>query len=121
MGEPEIDLETFIDLFDTALASDNPAVKNALKKLLLIATIVDSEIDPKTKIAGPLRKCINEINDLRNRLKSLENKLSQPSSRERDEMKNLIQELERMKINQYQKFTKARWDVSGFDNGKEFL
>ena len=34
--QADFDLETFIDLFDTAMTSDNPAVKKALKNLILI-------------------------------------------------------------------------------------
>lgn len=33
------ELNTFIDLFDTAITSDTPAVKKALRNLLLVASI----------------------------------------------------------------------------------
>jgi hypothetical protein len=44
------ELEIFMDLFDTALASDTPAVKKALRNLMLVASI-----DTSTETHRPLR------------------------------------------------------------------
>lgn len=70
--QSDFDLEQFIDLFDTALASDNPAVKRALKNLLMIATLVDSDIKPEDRVKGPLRRVVDDINNLTRRINQLE-------------------------------------------------
>lgn len=48
------ELETFMDLFDTALASDTPAVKKALRNLMLV-----SSIDTSPDIHRPLRDILS--------------------------------------------------------------
>lgn len=52
------DLETFVELFDTAITSDNPAVKKALKNLLLVASIVN---DDKTTATRPLYNLLKNL------------------------------------------------------------
>lgn len=76
--QSDIDLETFVDLFDTALSSDNPAVKKALKNLMLITTMVQSEISPEQRMNGPLRQVIDDIKNLNRRLNSLESQRIYP-------------------------------------------
>lgn len=72
----DFDLEQFIDLFDTALASNNPAVKRALKNLMMIATLVDSDLTPEQRIKGPLRRVVDDINNLTRRISQLEQEKS---------------------------------------------
>ena len=67
--EEDFNLEQFVDLFDTAMMSDNPTVKKAFKNLMLVATLVSAENEPKI---GPLRELITTINDLRARVSTLE-------------------------------------------------
>jgi hypothetical protein len=69
MIEDDFNLETFVDLFDTAMMSDNPTVKKAFKNLMLVATLVNSENDPKI---GPLREMVKTIEDLQQRVRVLE-------------------------------------------------
>jgi hypothetical protein len=69
--QADFDLETFIDLFDTAMTSDNPAVKKALKNLILISTLVDAKSDYGSR-HGPLRRLVEEVKHLNQRLTSLE-------------------------------------------------
>lgn len=69
--QADFDLETFIDLFDTAMTSDNPAVKKALKNLILISTLVDAKSDHGLR-QGPLRRAIEDIKHLNQRLTNLE-------------------------------------------------
>jgi hypothetical protein len=71
-NQSDFDLETFVDLFDAALTSDNPAVKKALKNLLLITTMVQSELSAEERIKGPLRQVIDDIGNLNRRLNRLE-------------------------------------------------
>jgi hypothetical protein len=69
--QADFDLETFIDLFDTAMTSDNPAVKKALKNLILISTLVDAKSDYGSR-HGPLRRLVEDVKHLNQRLTSLE-------------------------------------------------
>jgi hypothetical protein len=67
--DENFDLENFVDLFDTAMMSDNPTVRKAFKNLMIVATLVNSENDPKI---GPLREMVKTIEDLQQRVRILE-------------------------------------------------
>jgi hypothetical protein len=69
--QADFDLETFVDLFDTAMTSDNPAVKKALKNLILISTLVDANSDHGLR-QGPLRRLVQDMKHLSNRVSNLE-------------------------------------------------
>lgn len=69
MNQSDFDLEQFVDLFDTAMTSDNPTVKKAFKNLMIVATLVNAENEPKI---GPLRELMTSLNDLRSRVATLE-------------------------------------------------
>jgi hypothetical protein len=71
--QSDFDLETFVDLFDTAMTSSNPAVQKAFKNLLMIAAIVHPERDGLQSPQGPLRRVIDDIRNLNYRLNELEN------------------------------------------------
>lgn len=71
--QADFDLETFVDLFDTAMTSDNPAVKKAFKNLMLIAAIVNSENKDEAIRQGPMRRLVEEHQNLIRRLNNLEN------------------------------------------------
>lgn len=68
----DFDLEQFVDLFDTAMSSDNPAVQRALKNLLMIATLVDGDIKPENRVRGPLRRLVDDLQNLNRRIGQLE-------------------------------------------------
>ena len=70
--QDDIDLETLIDLFDTALTSNNPTMKKAIKNLLLVATLIDSELTPEQRVRGPLRQALEDMRDLTRRMDRLE-------------------------------------------------
>jgi hypothetical protein len=71
--QADFDLETFVDLFDTAMSSDNPAVQRALKNLLMIAAIVNAE-DPEAGMRqGPLRRVLEDQKNIASRLSRIEN------------------------------------------------
>ncbi len=70
--QADFDLETFVDLFDTAMGSDNPAVQRALKNLVLISAIVNAQENPDSLRRGPLRKIVDDILSIRKRLDQLE-------------------------------------------------
>jgi hypothetical protein len=71
--QADFDLETFVDLFDTAMSSDNPAVKKALRNLIMISAIVNAE-DTKADVRqGPLRRLVEDQKNIIRRLENLEN------------------------------------------------
>jgi hypothetical protein len=71
--QADFDLETFVDLFDTALSSDNPAVQRALKNLLMIAAIVNAEDTEAGMRQGPLRRVLADQKNILRRLSQIEN------------------------------------------------
>jgi hypothetical protein len=71
--QADFDLETFVDLFDTAMSSDNPAVQRALKNLLMIASIVNAENTEAGMRQGPLRRVIEDQKNILRRLERVEN------------------------------------------------
>ena len=75
--QADFDLETFVDLFDTAMTSDNPAVKKAFKNLLMISAIVNSD-QGRGMRQGPLRRLVEDIQHLNRRINSLETSKMNP-------------------------------------------
>ena len=75
--QADFDLETFVDLFDTAISSDNPAVQRALKNLLMIAAIVNSEDADAGMRHGPLRRVLEDQKHILRRLEQVENSTNQ--------------------------------------------
>ena len=76
--QADFDLETFVDLFDTAMSSDNPAVQRALKNLLMIAAIVNAEDTEAGMCTGPLRRVIDDQKNIIRRLDRVENEKIYP-------------------------------------------
>ncbi len=70
--QADFDLETFVDLFDTALTSDNPTVRRAFKNLILVASIVQAEENHDSIANGPLRRLVEDIRSLNRRIGNLE-------------------------------------------------
>lgn len=70
--QADFDLETFVDLFDTAMSSDNPAVQRALKNLILISAMVNAQQNLEGLRKGPLRRVVDDINNITRRLNQLE-------------------------------------------------
>ena len=69
----DIDLETIINMLDTALTSRDERVVNALRSLLMITTL--TQVHGPGKLDnndGPLRRLRQDMRDLLNRLSRLE-------------------------------------------------
>jgi hypothetical protein len=66
----DFDLDTFVDLFDTAMTSNNPAVKKAFKNLLMVASIVHPKEERFDK--GPLRRLVEDVQTLTRKVNSLQ-------------------------------------------------
>ena len=69
MEQDDFNLEQFVDLFDTAMSSDNPTVRRAFKNLMLVAALADSENENKT---GPLRNLVEKVKSLEGRIAAVE-------------------------------------------------
>jgi hypothetical protein len=70
--QADFDLETFVDLFDTAISSDNPAIQRALKNLLMIAAIVNAEDKEAGMRQGPLKRVLEDQRNIIRRLDRIE-------------------------------------------------
>ena len=68
------DFEDLLKLFDYALSSDNPAVKKALKNLLLVVSIVEPQEEKPNR--GPLHDLKREIQDLKMQLAVMRSELA---------------------------------------------
>jgi len=69
--QADFDLERFIQMFDDALTSDDPRVKNALQSLMMM-TILTASNTPNQRI-GPLRQLYDDVNHITRRLSRIEN------------------------------------------------
>ena len=74
--QKDYDFENLVKVIDTALTSDNPAVQNALRGLLLISTIVSAEHPDQVMKNGPLARMYEDMHNLARRLSSLEDELN---------------------------------------------
>jgi hypothetical protein len=66
----DYDLERLTELFDEALTSDDPRVKNALRQLMMIVVLTSEDHEDRdkqrlTSRVGPMRRMQEDINDLR--------------------------------------------------------
>ena len=78
--QADFDLERFIDMFDTALTSNDPRVVETLRKLLMIVALTRPETDNSgihDRNAGPLRRLYDEVHTLNRRLHRVEEDLAQ--------------------------------------------
>jgi hypothetical protein len=78
MNNKEFDLEKFVDMFDTAMDSNNPTVQKCFNNLLMVVALAHAE--DKEKHIGPLRKLVDEIKDLQNRMSYIEHSLVEHST-----------------------------------------
>jgi hypothetical protein len=67
LDSADSELERFIEMFDYALTTDDPRVKNALRQLMMMVILTSNEHeddsrDPKHR--GPLRRMQQDLNDL---------------------------------------------------------
>ena len=72
--QADFDLERFINMFDVALTSDDPRIKNALRQLLMMVILTEPE-DKNSGFAhrdGPLRRLFEDVRSLSSRLHNLD-------------------------------------------------
>ena len=74
--QADFDLERFVDIFDEALTSQDPRVMNALRSLMMMVTLTRPETStPQDGRHGALRRLIEDVNHLNNRLHRMEHEL----------------------------------------------
>jgi hypothetical protein len=88
----EVDFKHLLDVLDVALSSDNPAVRDQLQKLLMIATLVSTE-NPSKRMNGPLSQIFEEITILRNRVGRMEQTIEQFRGRRETETERMKREI----------------------------
>jgi hypothetical protein len=72
-------------MFDAALASDNPAVKKALRNFMMVAAIVHTqELNEDERLAGPFETLLKKVQDL----ESMVYRLTKTSDIDRNYQKN---------------------------------
>jgi hypothetical protein len=70
----DFDITEFAQMFDAALASDNPAVKKALRNFMMVAAIVHAqELDATERTMGPLETLVKKVSDLERIVSDLQN------------------------------------------------
>ena len=76
--EADFDLERFTEMFDTAMTSNDPRVKNALRQLMMMVILTDSgDHEAGTRARpGPLRRMQEEMHDMRRWVKRLDDTVS---------------------------------------------
>ena len=73
----QFDLKEFAQMFDAALASDNPAVKKALRNFMMVAAIVHAqELNEDERLAGPFETLLKKVQDLESMVRELQNNRS---------------------------------------------
>lgn len=82
----DFDLERFIEMFDRAMTSSDPRVKNALRQLMMMVILTDTSSDHESGVRashGPLRRLQEDVRDqfrwiqrLEKEIHSLKNQLS---------------------------------------------
>ena len=78
--QADFDLERIMDLFDTALTSRDERVQNALRSLLMISVLTQTQDDGNMAIeqsVGPLRRMQEDLKNLNYRLASLQSEVDQ--------------------------------------------
>jgi hypothetical protein len=70
----DFDITEFAKMFDAALASDNPAVKKALRNFMMVAAIVHAqELNEDRRLAGPFESLLKKVQDLESMVRELQN------------------------------------------------
>lgn len=75
----DYDLERLTELFDEALTSNDPRVKNALRQLMMMVILTSDDHEDKDKgmygRRGPMRRMQEDLNDLRRAVADLKHEI----------------------------------------------
>ena len=71
--QADFDLERFIDMFDTAMTSDDPRVVETLRKLMMIVALTAPETrEGHGRTSGPLRRLFEDMHHINRRMHEME-------------------------------------------------
>jgi hypothetical protein len=70
--QADFDLEQFIELFDTALTSDDPRIKQALGHLMTITALITTTNRRDDQRNGPLRRLFDDVHNIHRRVERME-------------------------------------------------
>lgn len=73
----DYDLERFTEMFDQALTSNDPRVKNALRQLMMMVVLTDTNDHEGKQRQGPLRRMQEDMRDIARRMNRLDDELNQ--------------------------------------------
>jgi len=74
--QADFDLERFIDMFDTAMTSDDPRVMETLRKLMMIVALTNPESRLRhDRQSGPLRRLFDDMHNLNRSVNRLDEEL----------------------------------------------
>jgi len=80
----DFDIREFAKMFDAALASNNPAVKKALRNFMMVAAIVHAEQQTgEERLMGPLETLVKKVGDLETIVYRLQNDRSYKDHKEK--------------------------------------
>ncbi len=75
----DYDLERFVEIFDEALTSDDPRVKNALRQLMMMVILTSNEHEDRVQVhshrEGPLRRMQEDLRDISTRMHMFDEKI----------------------------------------------
>jgi hypothetical protein len=72
----DFDINAFAKMFDAAIASDNPAVRKALRNFMMIAAITESEYSDS--ITGPFQSLFSRLDELERQIRDMKYVPSNP-------------------------------------------
>lgn len=72
--QADFDLDRFVDMFDTAMTSDDPRVKNSLRQLMMMVILTDTGDHEAAVVRdrGPLRRVVDDLRYVNRRLSEVE-------------------------------------------------
>ena len=73
----DYDLDRFVDMFDQAMTSDDPRIKQALRQLMMMVILTDTGDHEGQKRAsrGPLRQVVDDVHELTRQMHRLDNEV----------------------------------------------
>jgi hypothetical protein len=75
----DYDLDRFVEMFDEALTSNDPRVKNALRQLMMMVILTSNEhedrVQTRSHREGPLRRMQEDVRDMATRMHMFDEKI----------------------------------------------
>ena len=83
--QADFDLERFIDMFDTAMTSNDPRVVETLRKLMMIVALTAPESNGRhDRSSGPLRRMYEDMHHLNQRMIQMQEQIHKIDLQRRD-------------------------------------